>query len=57
MLLTIDCTHYNHSWVFALAWEVGEGGGAHFGIHHSHLMSLYVKYLLQWPFFSQEMRY
>ena len=26
MLLTIECTHYNHSWVFALAWEVGEGG-------------------------------
>ena len=26
MLLTIECSHYNHSWVFALAWEVGEGG-------------------------------
>lgn len=52
MLSTINCTHYNHSWVLASDWEVGAGGGDHFEIHHSNLTSLYVKLLLERPFFS-----
>ena len=35
MLLTINCTNYNKSWVVALDWGIGIGVGDHFETQHS----------------------
>lgn len=39
MLLNINCTNYNKSWVVALDWGIGTGVGDRFEIQHSDLTS------------------